>query len=235
MYTKKSFLTILFRLIPTMVCISLFLSCSQSNPEIKSCMVQLLRVQGPTGAFAERLSVFVYFDDADGPSDFSSISVAHDATGLAWNILPDNAMVRLRGNDRWTGSNSLAAPGDGNLPTGNYTVTVSDLAGNESVKTFTLVHTDFPEYAPVQFNVNGDSWSLARNSANSFFSRTYLLMYNAQTQLVYSWLLSNDNEPTVTGTIETLRSYARDVASVQCYTENADGSAGVLLIPVNIE
>jgi hypothetical protein len=144
-------------------------------------------------------------------------------------------MVRLRGNDRWTGSNSLAAPGDGKLPAGSYTVTVSDLAGNESVKTFDLVQPDFPEYAPVQFTINGDSWSLTRNSGNSAFTRTYLLMYNAQEQLVYSWMLPNDNVPTVTGTIETLRSYARDVSSVQCYTENADGSAGVLLIPVNIE
>jgi len=198
-------------------------------------MVQLLRVQGPTGAFAERLSVFVYFDDADGASDFNSISVTHDTTGLVWNILPDNALVRLRGNDRWTGSNSLAAPGDAKLPSGTYTVTVSDLAGNESTQTFNLVHPDFPEYAPVTFNINGESWSLARNSANSAFSRTYLLMYNAQLQLVYSWMLPNNNEPTVSGTIETLRSYARDVATVQCYTENADGSAGVLLTPVNIE
>jgi len=198
-------------------------------------MVQLLRVQGPTGAFAERLSVFVYFDDADGPADFNSITVKHIATGFEWIILPENALVRLRGNDRWTGSNSLASPGDGKLPDGNYTVTVTDLAGNESIKTFVLNHPDFPEYAPVNFTINGDSWSLARNSANSAFSRTYLLMYNTQMQLVFSWMLPNDNEPNVTGTIETLRSYAGDVSSVQCYPETADGSAGVLLIPVNIE
>ena len=121
------------------------------------------------------------------------------------------------------------------ITNGSYTVTVSDLAGNESVKMFNLVQTDFPEYAPVQFTINGDSWSLVRNSANSAFTRTYLLMYNAQEQLVFSWMVPNDNELTVSGTIETLRSYARDVSSVQCYTENADGSAGVLLIPVNIE
>ena len=198
-------------------------------------MVQLLRVQGPTGAFAERLSVFVYFDDADGASDFSSISVTDDTTGYVWNILPDNALVRLRGNDRWTGSNSLAAPGDAKIPSGSYTVTVSDLAGNESIQTIKLVRPDFPEYAPVAFTVNGDSWTLERNSNKSAFSRTYLLMYNAQSQLVYSWLLPNNNDPTDSGTIETLRSYAGDVSTVQCYTENADGSAGVLLTPVNIE
>jgi len=198
-------------------------------------MVQLLRVQGPTGAFAERLSVFVYFDDADGAADFNSITVTHNATGLVWNISHDNALVRLRGNDRWTGSNSLASPGDAKLPSGTYTVTVTDLAGNESVKTFNLIQPDFPEYAPVHFTVNGDSWTLERNSTTSSFSRTYLLMYNAQMQLVYSWMLPDDHESTVSGTIETLRSYARDVSSVQCYTENVDGSAGVLLIPVNIE
>lgn len=213
----------------------LFFSCSQADPVIRTSSVQLLRIQGPAGKFAERLSVFVFFSDGDGTADFDSITVTHDETALSWTIPADECMTRLRGKDLWSGSNNLAGPGDETLPEGSYTIAVSDLAGNEALSTFNLSRPAFPDYAPFAFNIDGDTWTLTRNGSASGFSRAWLFLYDEKMKLLNSWRVTEANDGRTEGTTDMLRSRAKDAFFVQCYAENADGSAGVLLLPVNME
>lgn len=213
---------------------ALFASCAQGKPEIGGQSVQLLRVQGPAGHFDERLSVFVLFSDTDGASDFASIRIEHTDTSLFWELTPDTVLVRLRGKDRWTGSNNLAGPGNGPLPEGSYTITVTDLAGNESVAPFVLSKQVFPSAAPVQLVIEGDRWILTRNPDADGFTRSYLFLLNNEPRLVYSYRVP-DNKPQVEGKLEEFRSLARDMVSIQAYTENSTGTAGVLLTPVDME
>lgn len=210
-------------------------SCSQKKPEIRSTNVQLLRVQGPAGKFVERLSVFVFFTDADGNADFGSMSITHEETGLSWNMPASSCMTRQRGKDLWTGSNSLAGPGDEPLPEGEYTIAIFDLAGNETDTSFTLARPSFPDFAPVSFNIAGGQWSLAWNTAVTGFSRTWLFLYDDRQNLVYSWRVPDSQDGHASGTVAALKAFAQNAVSVQCFVENQSGSAGVLLSPVTME
>lgn len=213
---------------------ALFASCAQGKPEIQGQSVQLLRVQGPAGQFDERLSVFVLFSDSDGAGDFASIRIEHTDTSLFWELVPDTVLVRLRGKDRWTGSNNLAGPGNGPLPEGAYTITVMDLAGNESSSPFVLSRQEFPATAPIRFVIDGDRWILTRNPDAGTFTRSYLFLLNNEPRIVYSYRVP-DNKPQVEGKLEEFRALARDMVSIQAYTENSTGTAGVLLTPVDME
>lgn len=210
------------------------LGCSRSAPVYRSSQIQLVKVQSPDGSFAERLSVFVFFDDDDGPADFGSITVTHTDSGLFWKILPDESAVRLRGKDRWTGSNNLAGPGNGPFPEGEYTLSVTDLAGNEAVNPFILTRPDFPDRAPTAFSISGGNWEVSRNDAKSAFNRIFILLYDGESRLLYSWRLPDSKEPKTKGSVASLISLARDAVTARCYTENDSGTAGVLLTPVNI-
>lgn len=212
-----------------------FASCTQGVPEIRSDVVQLLRVQGPTGTFAERLSVFVFFEDADGPADYGSITISYEKTGYMWRLVPSNSSVRLRGSDRWVGSSNLAGPADALFPEGTYTLTVTDLAGNEALSSFSLVRPGFPDRSPVSFAVKGEKWELTRSEAASPFSRVFLYFNDVHGNLLYSWNVPASKNKKMDGTIESLKVLAPAVDTIQCYIENESGSAGVLLTPVHIQ
>jgi hypothetical protein len=212
-----------------------FLSCSQSDPVIRSHVVQILRVQGPTGQFAERLSVFVFFEDDDGAEDLERITVMHEESGIFWTIRAGDAMTRSRGDDLWTGSNNLAGPGDRAIPSGAYSITVNDLAGKESVSTFRLTHPTFPDFSPYSFSITDGQWKLERNRSQSSFERVWLFLYDRDMKILYSWRVTENPDGITSGSVDQLRAFASDTAVVQCYTENIDGSAGVLLTPVFLE
>lgn len=215
--------------------ILLVTSCTQGKPEIHSCILKLLRVEGKAGTFAERLSVFAFFDDTDGAADFGSITVTNKESGLAWKIVPENCSVRLVGKDRWTGSNDLASPGDDLFSGGTYSVTVSDLAGNETSGDYTLVRPKFPERSPYRFTVNGDAWRLERNGVDTDFNRIWLFLYDRNNQLLNSWKVPEMKNAVLDGSVKTLLLTAKNAVSAQCYFENDSGTAGVLLIPVNLQ
>lgn len=213
----------------------LLASCAQGLPDIRAEAVTLLRIQDESGGFAERLSVFLFLDDPDGPADFGSIEVAHPETGLVWTVTGDNAMVRLRGKDRWTGSNFLAGPGGAPLPGGNYSITVTDLAGNERVQGFTLHRPEFPARAPAVFSVSGPEWTITRDANRIGFDRVFLYLYDKDMTLLQSWRAPDTKELRTGGTVEKLRANAKAAVFVRCFIQNADGTAGVLLAPVKME
>lgn len=218
-----------------MIIASFFVSCEQGSPIVHSSLVQIVRVQKEDLSFVERLSVFVFFDDEDGIDDFGEISVSHKDTSLTWKIIPSNCSVRLRGKDRWTGSSDLAGPGEGTIPGGVYTVTVTDLAYNESAQTITLSRPEFPERPPVVFSVLNNNWEITRSDATSGFVRSYLFFFDKNSIILYSWMILDSASTHAGGTVDTLRSLAKEVEYVRCYTENTTGTAGVLLAPVYLQ
>jgi hypothetical protein len=208
--------------------------CTQGKPLILSTDVKLLRVQGPAGLFSERLSLFVLEKDADGPEDFGSITLTQKATGLAWTITSAELMVTTKGQDRWIGSNALAASGDAPFPSGQYTVTLSDLAGNENIQSVMIARPQFPDTAPVKFSVADGNWVLERNPSAGEFRQTWFFLLDGQSRVLQSWKVPDSEGPTVSGSLESLQMMAMQAVSVQCYTENTSATAGVLLIPVDL-
>ncbi len=210
-------------------------ACSQGNPEIRSSSWQVYRDQQADGSFEERLSLFVFFEDSDGEADFSSLTLFHDETGLQWTVPAQEAQARLRGKDRWVGSNRLLGPGGLSFPTGRYTLSLTDLAGNESLSNFDLAPPDFPERAPMSFRIEGDKWIMEKNPDSLLFSRFYLFLYDSDDVLLYSWRIPDTAaKTTVEGRVASLKSLSSKAETVRCYVENSGSTAGVLLTPLKI-
>ena len=225
-----------FRAVTAAILVAVFsvLSCAQSSPEIRAASVKVVRLQSASGTFVERLSVFLFFHDADGTEDFSSITIRHEQTGLVWILESPDAEVRIRGRDRWTGSSIFAPPPGGFFPPGEYTVTVTDLAGNEAIRPITLSNESFPPASPIRFTLSGDIWTLERNAAAGAFTENFLFLFDREKRLVHVWKMP-DNEKRVVGDLETFRQQYRDAVTIQAYSETRDGQAGVLLSPVQME
>lgn len=209
-------------------------SCAQSKPEIRATSVKMLRVQELNEQFSERLSLFVLFSDEDGDQDFSGIRLLHNASGMEWVLEKENTIVRLRGNDRWIGSSDIAPAGNTLFPEGEYTIIASDLSGNEAVKPILLNRPDFPKLAPVSFSLDGDLWTLERNPDAGEFTENFLFLHNTEPWLVHTWKMPSVQKKSV-GDLETFRRDAREAVTIQCYSENKSGTAGVLLRPVEME
>lgn len=209
-------------------------ACVQSKPSIIAYDAKLLRVQGPAGSFAERLSLFVLPRDGDGDADFGSIDLVHEESGLSWQITVENAMVSIKGKDRWIGTNAISGPGDGQLPSGQYLITYSDLAGNETIRAIELIPAKFPPRAPVTFRIEGSNWVVERNPDCGDFVRTWIFLLDGKSGILQSWRVPDGTGNKTVGTIESLQMMAMQAVSVQCYTENITGSAGVLLTPVDL-
>lgn len=138
-------------------------SCSSDPPEILASDARVLLVQDQAGGFSERLSVFVLFKSGEDPSNFGSLTVSHDSTGVEWNLEADRAVaVSASGGQTdalWIGSPAFhpvySADGPG-FPEGGYAVCVRDRAGNEAVSYFSLETPVFPSDAPVAFSCADD-------------------------------------------------------------------------------
>ncbi len=232
---KPSPLALLAGALAASVAFFLCPSCSQSSPTINAVTLQALMAETDPDSFEPRLSVFVFWDDGDGARDFSSIRVVSDDTSLKWTIDASNAAVRLRGKDRWVGSSLLAPPLGEAIPAGSYTVTVTDLAGNEATRPVTLPAVAFPERSPARLRVSADQWTLERNSQNGDFTRVFFLLEDDDGKALYSWRVPDNRSTVTTGTVAQLKAMARNATRVRCYVENGSGTAGVLLSPVEME
>ena len=209
-------------------------SCAQAGPTIQASSVKLLLVQGPSGEFSERLSVFVLYDDPDGKEDFASIMVRHDDSDMFWIVDTSNATVRVRGPDRWIGTSEFAPPSGSTFPEGDYTVIASDLTGNEAYHTFVLAEIEFPENAPVRFSLEGDLWTMERNEKNAGFTENFLFVFNNEPRLIHIWQMPAADTKSL-GDLDTFRQQFSDATFIQVYSEKADGKAGVLLSPVDMQ
>jgi len=217
------------------IILSALASCAQYSPVISATSVQFLRVETEEDTFEERLSVFVFWGDGDGSRDFSSIRVVNGREGLEWTIDGENAAVRIRGKDRWVGSAWLAPPIGESLPSGEYDVIVSDLAGNEASSAVVMPEVEFPDRSPITARFDGDRWTVSRNPESKDFSRVFFLLEDDSGKLLYSWRVPETRDGTTSGTLTQLKALARNATRARCYAENGSGTAGVLLRPAEME
>ncbi len=212
----------------------LLASCSSGTPKIRGQNVKLLLVEGETGVFSERLSVFTLYDDDDGPADFANMTITHEDSELSWTVDSRLAEVRSRGKDRWVGSASLAGPQGARVPVGRYALTVADLAGNESTQEFEVGSVEFPARSPCSFSVSGETWTIERNSGAGSFRHLWILLYDREGKLVNTWKVPESGNRTIAGFVKTLQAVASTAVVARCYCENDSGKAGVLLTPVDM-
>lgn len=209
-------------------------SCSQGKPEIRDQAVQLLSVEAEGGGFVQRLSAFVFFDDPDGPADLGPLTVTHEATGMTWTVEPEALSVRLRGKERWVGSSQLAGPGNGPFPSGGYSLSVSDLAGNEGVGRFEIGAQAFPVAAPYRLDISGGRWALSPRGPRTEFTRLWFILLDSGLKPLQSWRVPAAANLSASGSTQVFTVISREARYVQCLAENEAGSAGVLLAPVEL-
>lgn len=212
----------------------LLASCSSGSPEIRGKNVKLVLVEDPSGGFAERLSVFTLYDDSDGPADFAYMTVTHEDSGLSWTVDAGTAEVRARGKDRWVGSSAIAGPAGSRVPVGRYSLTVGDLAGNESGSEFEVGTVEFPERSPCSFSISGEAWTLERNADAGSFRHQWILLYDRDGKLINTWKVPDSGQRVIAGFVKTLTAVAPAASVARCYCENDSGKAGVLLTPVDM-
>lgn len=214
--------------------LAVLVSCAQNNPQIHAHHTVRLAVQEPDGSFSERLSLFIHSSDDDGDDDFYAIRFEHQSTGLYWTLDRAGVSVRMRGKDRWLGSASLAGPGGGPIPSGEYRVSVYDLAGKEAVRTIRLGEFRLPEEPPAKIVFTGTDWILQRSENAGPYRRIFLYLFAQNGTLLHSWRVPLNSDGRANGTSASLKSMAREAFTVQCYVEDDTGSAAVLLTPVEI-
>lgn len=225
------------RLIPafcTACILVVFASCAQNSPQIHAHHTVRLAVQEPDGSFSERLSLFIHSTDEDGENDFDSIRFEHLSTGLFWTLDRAGVSVRMRGKDRWLGSASLAGPGGGPVPAGEYRLTVYDLAGKEAIRSIRLGEFRLPEDSPAKLAFSGTDWTLQRSDNPGPYRRIFLYLFAQNGTLLHSWRVPLNSDGRANGTSASLKAMARDAFTVQCYVEDDTGSAAVLLTPAEI-
>jgi len=214
--------------------LALLVSCAQSGPVLHAHHTVRLAVQEPDGSFSERLSLFVHSTDEDGEDDFDSLRFEHLETGLFWTVDRASVVVRLRGKDRWLGSASLAGPGGGTMPSGEYRLTVFDLAGKEAIGNIRLGEFRLPKTAPVTFSFTGTDWTLQRSENPGSYRRIFLYLFAQNGALLHAWRVPLSAEGRATGTSASLRTMAQDAFTVQAYIEDDAGTTAVLLTPLEI-
>lgn len=232
--------------IPFFLCLCFvffYLSCSLGAPTIKDTKIQVLAIQNEDESFTPRLSVFVSFEDPDGHADLLQIQLVHNETELQWIIPKEQAMVRNFNNKRWTGSHSLSGLIDSDgfyIPYGLYSLIVTDLAGNEAVKSLSIAKASFPSQLPVQFTLGSDLWTVTFSPESTYFDAVYLMLLDEHDALLYSYKVAKpkkgENENLVqTGRIDQLKKLATKVKKIQCYVENPSAQLAMLYFPIKIE
>jgi len=75
------------RLLPLLVFLPGFLSCSRAEPTIHFAFMELVYYPGRNGP-EERFSFFVLPEDDDGVGNLDELYLYHDREGLRWFLLP---------------------------------------------------------------------------------------------------------------------------------------------------
>jgi hypothetical protein len=107
--------------------------CSGEQPEIYQQQWRLDVVADPSGTRqAERLTLFVLAEDADGYEDLARLTLHHPDQELYWEMDSDTWRRFRFSGENWIGSDALRAPEGERFPRGRYRVIVEDRAGEKS-------------------------------------------------------------------------------------------------------
>jgi len=113
----------------------LFISCSNSKPEIPYGFINLVLYEGESGV-NEHFSFFVIADDEDGIENLEELYLYHDKEQLRWRIKSDEWVSYTQDNKTWIGSRSIAIQ-EGTLPRGVYRAVLVNKGGERGERLFT--------------------------------------------------------------------------------------------------
>ena len=144
---NKSMKRALPLLIAAICLLSLFFSCSRTEPKILYGFMELVYYSGYDKP-EERLSFFILPEDDDGVENLSELYLYHDREGLKWFINSDDWVKHEEDGKTWIGSRNIAMSGDAILPRGQYRAVLVTKGGEQTERKFTF---DGPEESPYPF------------------------------------------------------------------------------------
>jgi len=125
---------------------ALFVSCTETKPEITYGYLQLVLYQGEKGP-QERYSFFVIPADDDGIDNLSELYLYHDREQLRWEIKSSEWVSYTQEGKTWIGTRSISAR-EGSLPRGVFRAVLVNKGGERAERNFTFdgtVRFPFPE------------------------------------------------------------------------------------------
>jgi hypothetical protein len=136
--------------------LSLFFSCSRSEPVISYGFIELVYYQSKDRP-EERFSFFVIPEDEDGLENIADMYLYHDKEQLRWNIKNEDWISVEQNGKTWIGSRAIAVDVSESLPRGVFRVVLVNKGGEKSERLFTF---DAPEESRFPFPalaiVNGE-------------------------------------------------------------------------------
>lgn len=121
------------------LCLTLVVACAGAPPSISQLFWQVDVVRNlDADSQHEELSLFLMIDDADGLDDLDEVLLIQRDRELVWKLEPDEMRRVQREGEMWMGVNGIQMNDRSPLPRGNYTIEVSDRAGEKDETEFFL-------------------------------------------------------------------------------------------------
>lgn len=130
----------------TALTIILFVSCTNSKPEITYGFILSVLYHTDDGP-RERFSFFIIPDDKDGLENLDELYLYNDREQLRWHIKSDDWVSYTQDGKTWIGTRSIAAR-ESRLPRGVYRAVLFNKGGEKTERNFTFdgnVRYAFPE------------------------------------------------------------------------------------------
>jgi hypothetical protein len=206
-----------FALCFALSCPALFLSCSQSAPEIVFGSLELVYYENG-GNPVERFTFFVLPRDDDGIENLDELWLYHDWEGLSWYLPGKEWVSQTVDGNTWIGTRSISMIDNSPLPRGQFRAVLVNKGGSRAERLITFDAP--PEERPFPFLIlRGDEYYI-----DSQYPQQNLLAYDNEgrylTTITPSSLEGNVTSLGLPSQAESLSLWARDPArSVSAFTD----------------
>jgi len=195
-------------LIPLMVILTGFFSCSKAEPEILYGFIDLVYYMEKEKP-EERYSFFILPEDDDGVDNLSELYLYNDREGLRWLFTSDDWIRYEEDGKTWIGSRSIAMFGDAPLPRGQYRAVLVNKGGESTERRFTYDGPETPPYPFPSLTYSGSVYQI-----DSQYPVNRLICYDQQGKIlsaVQVRQLSGDiRDLRVGGVIRTMSLWAEE-------------------------
>ena len=211
-----------FLLIPLLIFLTAFLSCSREEPKIIYGYIELVYYPGRTRP-EERYSFFILPEDDDGIENLDELYLYHDREGLRWLFTSEDWIQHEEDGTTWIGSRSIAMHDGAPLPRGLFRAVLVNKGGESTERNFAFDGPELPPYPFPVLSVGEGTYHI-----DSQYPIIHLLCYDQQGRIIQS-LRVTENE----GTIRNLR-LASAVRTVALWAEEPEYRTSVLTEAVSI-
>lgn len=152
-------------------------SCGGEPPELLALEWRIEERPAEAGSY-ESLSLFASVRDYEGVDDLECLEIVNDDARLVWKLDSSNWTRQESGGDTWIGAADLAMADYGKLPRGEYRAIMTNLAGQQAVRAFSLEAGETGKGAP-SLRLAGGMASMASEWQDSL-----ILAYDASGSLI---------------------------------------------------